>query len=205
MRGLIVGVCLLVVTSHLGANSMSGDLQAYINSDKLKIEELIEKGSCGEAVNMSQYSLKRVSNEFKGETSLTQAKSIYYGMMHEAYANKNSMCETTNNKLALSYLVMQVNSSGENYDQLGDVYYFGKYGEKIDSVKALKYYMKEYAKDNQKRGGHLYNTAQILIEMNRQDKAAVFLQKNFDCIKSQKLLQEIEEGQGCKENLKDNS
>lgn len=37
----------------------------------------------------------------------------------------------------------------------------------------------------------------ILIKMNREDKAAVFLRKNFDCIKSQALLKEIEEGKGC--------
>ena len=200
MKTIIFSVCLLVFSSSLGATSLSGDLRAFINSDKVKIGELIESGACQKALSASQNSLKRIADEFKNEPNLLEAKSIYYGLIHEAHANKNGMCESKNDKLALSYLVMQVNSSKQNYDQLGDVYYFGKYGAKVDTVKALQFYMKEYAKDNKKRGGHLYNTAQILIKMNRQDKAAVFLKKNFDCIKSQALLKELEEGAGCPDN-----
>lgn len=206
MKTTIVVMCLVVFSLHLGANDMSDKLRTHIDSDKAKLNELIEQGSCTEAVNISQNGLDILSKEYKDDPNLNLAKSFYYGMLHEAYANKNGMCEENkNNKLALSYLIMQVNASDSNYYLLGDVYFFGKYGQKVDSIKALQYYMKEYAKNNQKRGGHLYNTAQILIKMNREDKAAVFLRKNFDCIKSQALLKEIEEGKGCPDTTKEGS
>ncbi len=201
MKSTIYAICLLIFSLHLGADEMDNipeKLRTSIDHDKVKIKELIEKGSCKKAVDISKNGLDTLSKEYKDEPKLKLAKSVYYGMIHEAYANKNGMCEEDkNNKLALSYLIMQVNASDANYYQLGDVYFFGRYGQKVDSIKALKYYMKEYAKNNLKRGNHLYHTAQILIKMNREDKAAVFLRKNFDCIKSQALLKEIEEGKGC--------
>ena len=168
MKTTIFAMCLLVFSSHLGANGIDNDmsekLRTYINQDKVKLQDLIDMGSCKEAVDVSNNGLTILGKEYKNETKLTLAKSMYYGMIHEAYANKNGMCENhKNDKFALSYLIMQVNASDKNYDRLGDVYFFGKYGKKVDTVKALKFYMKEYSKNNLKRGSYLYNTAQILM------------------------------------------
>ncbi len=211
MKTTIFVMCLLVFSSHLGANviddNMSEKLRTYIDSNKLKIQELIETGSCKQAVNVSNNALSILSKDYKDEANISFAKSIYYGMIQKAYSNKSGMCEDNqNNKFALSYLIMQVKASDKNYDRLGDVYFFGKYGKKVDKIKALKYYMKEYSKNNLKRGDYLYYIAQILMQMDREDRAAVFLEKNFDCKKSQKLLKDIGmKAEACVVNNKEGS
>jgi len=199
-------------TLYLYANpiensGMSEELLSHINEDRAELTELIDSGACKEAIDLSQHGLLILKEEYPNEKNIKVAKSMYYGMMHKVYSNKNGMCEEQkNDKLALSNLILYTHTGNKNYDLLGDVYFFGKYNSKVDMGQALKYYMKEYSNNNLKRGSYLYNTAQIFIKMDRDDKATVFLQKNFDCQMSQKLLKEIgKEAKECTPDKKDKS